>query len=259
MLSNWICQFYNEMSCLNNSLDEKCNFCRKFNTRNYRLLVKYKQNKYSNIAKFKKEVPDNEVKQNKCLSNNKKGLNGKYNPLCRSTLYIEEYGQNLEKNKCDIPKTKKYPDFEKKIFKELSYKDYLKNVKITDDKEYKKLARKKRRTRIALILLFILILILPILDLSLENLVDGGLLGLLHLLYPNLGEKNVLSGVDGQLVTLLSNGKWGNLDKICASTIFIYGVPFLIFVVIFIFGMVYYYKKVIKYENVKFTKRINKK
>ncbi|KAI4840196.1 fam-l protein [Plasmodium brasilianum] len=254
-----IYHFYNSMNTLNKNLVEKWNLRRKFNSRTYRILANYKHHKYSSNAKLKEDMQFNEAKKEKNIYNNKEGTNEKHKLSCRGSLYIKQCGKNVKKSKCVKPKTSNCFDFEKKIFKKLDYEDYVKNIITIDYKKYKKLARKKRRVRIALLLLFILILILPLLDLSLENLVDGGLLGLLHLLSPTLGEKNALTGVDGQLVTLLSSGQWGYLEKICASTIFIYGVPFLIFVVIFIFGMVYYYKKVIKYENIKFKKRLNKR
>ncbi|SBT86381.1 fam-l protein [Plasmodium malariae] len=256
ILLPWICYFYNDMSSLNVYFEEECKFFRKLNARNYRLLTKHKHDKDSCIAKFIDETPNNEVNDKRYISNNKRGTDGKHKQSCRRSLYIKEYDRNVEKNKCVIPKTKKYFDFERKIFKELDYEDYVKNSKIIEYIEYKKLARKKRRIRIALLLLFIFILILPILDLSLEKFTEGGLLGLLYLLYPTSGGP---PGVDGSLVTLLSKDGWGNLVKICASTTFIYGVPFLIFVVIFILGMVYYYKKVIKYENIKLKKRLCKK
>ncbi|KAI4840530.1 hypothetical protein MKS88_001258 [Plasmodium brasilianum] len=260
ILLPWICYFYNDMSSLNVYFEEKCNFFRKLNTRNYRLLTKHKHDKDSCIAKFIEETPNNEVNDKRYISNNKRGTDGKHKQSCRRSLYIKEYDRNVEKNKCVIPKTKKYFDFERKIFKELDYEDYVKNSKIIEYKEYKKLTRKKRRIRIALLLLFIFILILPILDLSLEKFKDGGILGLLDLLYPTQsGNGHGAIGVNGLLDNLLSKGTWSIIGKICASTTFIYGVPFLIFAVIFVLVMIYYYKKVIKYENIKFRKRSNKK
>ncbi|SBT01347.1 Plasmodium exported protein (Pm-fam-a like), unknown function [Plasmodium malariae] len=216
---------------LNNHSGEKCYLCRNLNTRSCRLLSKYKQSKDLCTENFKEDIPNNNVKEKKSISNNVKGANEKYKQSCRSSLYIKEYGKNIDKNKCGLPKTKKYIDFQKKIFKELDYEDYVKNIKTIEYKEYKKLARKKRRIRIALLLLFILILILPILDLSLEKFTDGGLLGLLGLLYSSGTEETGAIGVYGHLVTLLSDGTW---------------------------GMVYYYRKVIKYENIKLRKKINK-
>ncbi|SBS96044.1 Plasmodium exported protein (Pm-fam-a like), unknown function [Plasmodium malariae] len=248
------------MTCtLNDNLEEKCNICRKLYNRNDRLLAKCKQGKDSSNANFKEEMPNNEVKEKIYISNNKKGTDGKHKQSCRSSLYIEEYGKNIEKNKCGLTKTKKYFDFEKKIFKELDNEDYVKNIKNIDYKVYKKLARKKRRIRIALLLLFILILILPILDLSLEKFKAGGLLGLLRLLYPTGNGGDDVLGVGGHLTSLLGEVSSGNINKVCVLSIFFYGVLLLIFVLTFILGMIYYYKKVIKYENVKFRKRLNKK
>ncbi|KAI4839602.1 fam-l protein [Plasmodium brasilianum] len=259
ILLPWICKFYNDLKPLNKNLYEKCNLCRKINTRNYRLLAKYKQDSDSCIENFKREIQHNKVKQNKCLSNNKKGSNRSLRQLCKSSLYIQEYDKNVKKNKCAIPKTKKYSNFEEKIFKELDYKDYLIKINIIEDKEYKKISRKKLRIRTALILLFFLVLIVPILDLSLEKFTKGGLLGLLGLLYPSSSEGQTLgTNVQGHLFTLLSATGMEKIKVIFASPILLYCVPFLIFVVIFILGMIYYYKKVIKYENMKFRKRLNR-
>ncbi|KAI4833667.1 fam-l protein [Plasmodium brasilianum] len=249
-------------SSLNKNLVEKCNHCRKINSRNYRLLEKYKQYKDSSVIDFRAEMPNNIVKKKKYIYNNNsnKGTKRKHKHSCKSSISTEEYGKNVKKNKCGKPKTKEYFDFEEKIFKKLDYEDYLKNIKTIEYKEYKKLSCKKRRVRISLLLLVILVLILPILDLSLEKFIDGGLLGLLELLSPVEAKGGgVASGVEGALNTLLSKSSWGMLEKISASTIFFYCVPFLIFVVIFIFGMIYYYRKVLKYENIKFRKRSNKK
>ncbi|SBT00415.1 Plasmodium exported protein (Pm-fam-a like), unknown function, partial [Plasmodium malariae] len=248
-------------SSLNKYLDDKCDILRKLNPKSYRLLAKNNEDKNYFIVNFNEETPHNKVAQKKCITNNKKGTNGKQKSSNSSSLYIEEYNRNNEKSKPGISKEKKYFNFEKKIFKELDYKDYIKNVKIIDDKEYKKISRKKRRIRIALLLLFFFVLILPILDLSLEKLKCGGLMGLLGLL--NSKNENV-SGirtfdVEGGLITLFNIGEFGASKAITLSTILFYCLPLLIFVVIFIVYMVYYNKKVIKYENVKFTKRINKK
>ncbi|KAI4839831.1 hypothetical protein MKS88_001734 [Plasmodium brasilianum] len=257
ILLTWLYHSYYDVNSLKENMDEKYNFSRHLKTSNCRLLAKYKQEKDSRIANFKEEMPHKELKEKKYISNNKKETEGKLKQSCRSSLYIEKYSKNVKKNKCGIGKTKKYFDFEKKIFKKLDYEYYVKNIKIIEYNEYKKLARRKRRIRITLLLLFILILILPILDLSLETFTEGGLLGLLRMLYKTGSKETGIYGVEGLLTSLLSEGTWGNIEKICVLSLFFYGVPFLIFVVIFILGMIYYYKKVIKYENIKFRKRLN--
>ncbi|SCN12005.1 fam-l protein [Plasmodium malariae] len=185
ILLTWICNFYNDMNTLNKYLDERCSFRRKLNSRKYPLLAQYKQGKDLCIANSKEEIPGNEVIKQNNISNNKKGANGKHKQSCRSSLYVQKYGKNVDQNKCIIPKTKKYSDYEQKIFKELDYNDYLKNIKIIEDKEYKKVKRKKLRIRISLFFLFILVLMMPILDLLLEKLATGGLLGSLGLFYIN--------------------------------------------------------------------------
>ncbi|SBS98983.1 Plasmodium exported protein (Pm-fam-a like), unknown function [Plasmodium malariae] len=252
------------MSHSNKNLGEKCNLQRKLNARNDLLLAKCKLVKDLSVEKFKVEIPNNGVKEKKYISNNKKETNGKHKSNCGSSLYNEQYGKNVENNNWCIPKTKKYSYLEKKIFKELDYKDYLRNIKIIEDNKCKKLAHRKFRIRIALLLLFFLVLILPILDLSIEKFTDGGLMGLLGLLYPTKDAAKsqgsmVLHGIDGILIKLLNIEDWGVSKAIRGSTIFFYCIPFFIFIVIFILGMIYYYKKVIKYENVKFKKRLNRK
>ncbi|KAI4833603.1 uncharacterized protein MKS88_000080 [Plasmodium brasilianum] len=234
ILLTWICHFYNKENTSKNNLNAKCKLSRKLNIINYRLLTKYKPNRDSYSIKFEDELPHNRVKQNKCVTTNKKGANVKHKISRLSSLYIEEYCKNNEKNKPDIPKTNEYSNFEKQIFKELDYKDYLKNIKEIEDKEYKKLSH-----------------------LSLENFVTGGLLGSLGLIY--LSKKGGSESVEGLFSTLFDIEKWGNSDKILAANLFFYCIPFLIFVIIFILGMIYYYKKVIKYENIKFKKKINNK
>ncbi|SCP03021.1 fam-l protein [Plasmodium malariae] len=261
ILLPWMFHFYNNVSSLNKYYNEKCNLRRKLNTRNYRLLEENKQNKDTFIVNFKEVMPHKGVKQKGCLSNNKNRINRKQKQLCRSSLYTEKYSKNVEKYKCCTPKTKKYCEYEKKIFKKLDYKDYVKNIKIIDDKEYKKLSCKKRRIRITLLLLFFLVLIFPILDLSLEKLECGGLLGLLGLLYPTKTEASspggmIVHGIDGLLIKWFSINDWGASKAISTLNVLIYCIPFLIFIVIFILGMIYYYKKVIKYENIKFKKKI---
>ncbi|SCN44529.1 fam-l protein [Plasmodium malariae] len=255
----WICHFYNDTSPFNKSLDEKCNIHLILNTENYRLLGEYKRNKDSCLAYINEEIPNNVVRKKKYISKNKKGTKGKRKQLFRSSLYMEELGKTVKKNKCVIPKTKKYFDFEKKIFKKLDYKDYIKNINPFENKEYKKLERKKRRIRIALLLLFFLVLIVPVLDISLETYTGGGLLGLLSLVYPKTITGGQSDQIEGILATFLSTDGWSSIEIIFRSPILIYCVPFLIFVVVFILGMVYYYNKVIKYENIKFIKRLNKR
>ncbi|KAI4838029.1 fam-l protein [Plasmodium brasilianum] len=255
MLLPWMCHFYNYMSHFNKNSNKKYDIHRKLITRNYRLLTEYDQDKNSCVAYIKEEMPNNKMKKKKYISNNNKGTNGKHKHSCRCSLYNEEYGKNVEKNNIGVPKTKKYFDFEKKIFKELEYENYLKNIKTIEHKEYKKMAHKKRRILIALFLLFILVLILPILDLSLEKFRGGGLLGLLNLVYPKTSTGGAVStDLEGVLATSLSADGWNSIKIMFISPILIYCIPFLIFVVIFILGMVYYYKKVIKYENAKFRK-----
>ncbi|SBS92918.1 Plasmodium exported protein (Pm-fam-a like), unknown function [Plasmodium malariae] len=218
--------WYNNIiqSSLNKYLDEKCNLG-KLNKANYRSLSSYKQDKYSCIVNFKEKIPKNEEKEKKKKYNNVKRTNEKHKSSCRSSLYMEDYVKNIEKNECGISKRKKYFGFEKKIFKELDYKDYLKNIKTIEVKTYKKLKLKKRIIRISLILLFFLVLMLPILDCFLQKFGNEGLLSLLGLLYTNMNaESGGVIRLGGYLTKMFDMDVW-----------------------------------VIKYENIKFKKRLHKK
>ncbi|KAI4836004.1 fam-l protein [Plasmodium brasilianum] len=140
---------------------------------------------------------------------------------------------------------------------ELDYKDSLKNYKIINYKEYEKLIRRKRGIKIVSISLFILLLIIPILDFSLKHFLQKGLLELSGLLIVDLYLKSS-SGKDleGSISSLFSSISVVDHTTIfLISNIFLYCLPIFILAVIFILGMVYYYRKVIKYENIKFRKK----
>ncbi|SBT00268.1 Plasmodium exported protein (Pm-fam-a like), unknown function [Plasmodium malariae] len=228
------------MSTFNKYLYESYNYSTKIHGKAYRILSKYKQDKYSNALGLKEEMTNNGMTKKKDIYNHMEGYTGKRK---HSNGSPSEFKGNcksyMKKNKCMF-ETKNYSYFEKKIFKEMDFMDFLKNNKT---------------------------IILPIVDLS-WGAVDGK-----DGLWDAIGFFNILeeSGKNGWLnkvYTSLKDVKWfwttiGEASKKISELhvlgrlfrILIYGLPFLILGITLISRVVYYHKKVKKYERIKFRQR----
>ncbi|SBS96705.1 Plasmodium exported protein (Pm-fam-a like), unknown function, partial [Plasmodium malariae] len=241
-------------------LNECYNNRKKLYTRYYRLLAKYKQVKDSSIVCLKEDIPNGDNNKKDIFSNEKRNT-GTMKQSNGNPLYNVKGHKQSMKNKSCIFETKKYSHLEKKIFKELDYEDFLKNNRTISDKLYKKIIFKKYRLRIVLPLLLFFLLIIPlILDLS-------GSFALVTELYKALGK-------------YLGKGWTTNLKEwLCASPFWwlgrelqhsskkysyivipffrsiIYFLPLFILGVTIILRIVYYHKKVKKYERIKFKQR----
>ncbi|SBT87644.1 fam-l protein [Plasmodium malariae] len=287
----WICHFYIYMIRQGKSLVECYNQHRRLYAKIYRLLAIYKQNKDSSIVYIKKDIP-NRVNNINDIFNNEKYSSGKTKQLNGSSQENKRRHQKDMKNKSCIFETKKYSHLEKKIFKELDYVDFLKNNKTISDKIYKKIMIKKCGLRVALpILLFFVLVISFILDNFCGCGLTHGLLKVIVLTSPAVGiaqlrEYSYLKGI-GNLSNIITDNKaspalltlhiWlmksplkrftqtlivnpstKKLSNYCASGFLgflIYFVPIFILSIILISGIVYYHKKVKKYEKIKFRKR----
>ncbi|SBT85590.1 fam-l protein [Plasmodium malariae] len=163
----WRSYFNNDMSLFNNSLNEMYSFHRKLDTRVRRLLSKYKQDIYSNILGIKDDLPYNEENKKKSVYSNENDKKVRTKSTKGSSLNkAGNHKQDKNYNSC-IFETKNYSRFEKKIFKELDYEDFLKKNRTISDKLYKKIILKKYGLRLALpLLLFLLLFLSLILDLS---------------------------------------------------------------------------------------------
>ncbi|SBT00075.1 Plasmodium exported protein (Pm-fam-a like), unknown function, partial [Plasmodium malariae] len=227
-------------STFNKYLDENYIYSRKTYGTTYRILSKYKQDKYSNALVLKEEMTNNGMKKKKDISNNMEGYIGKRK---HSNGSPSEFKGNcksyMKKNKCMF-ETKNYSHFEKKIFKEMDYMDFLINNKT---------------------------IILPIVDLS-WGLADGQ-----NGLWDAIGFFKILEvcGKNGWLKTVYTSLKdvkwfWTTIGEASEQIrelhvlgrlfrILIYGLPFLILGITFISRIVYYHRKVKKYERIKFRQR----
>ncbi|SBS95728.1 Plasmodium exported protein (Pm-fam-a like), unknown function [Plasmodium malariae] len=262
------------------SLDENKNYRRNIHARTYRLLETYGKDNNSSSLYLKEGLPINGIHKKIDTT-----YNEKYDSEKRKQSYVcpSKFAGGHQpgvKNKSCVFETKKYSHLEKKIFKELDYTDFLKNNKTISNKIYKKIIHKKYGLRIVLpVLIFFFLLIIFMVEVSLGFAGAGGLLYQLNMTKENLETLTKNSSWSPILEALKKLGnffrhrKFEAVEKlkcvICdgADTItdqcilgqffrfLIYFVPFIILSITVISGIIYYHKKVKKYEKIKFRKR----
>ncbi|SBS96119.1 Plasmodium exported protein (Pm-fam-a like), unknown function [Plasmodium malariae] len=242
----------------NKYLDEDYKHGNELYSRNYRLLAKYKQEEDLNVIGIKEYISKNGKNEKKKMFYNEKEATCEKNQLNYNFSKNEGHYKQAIKNKSNIFETKKYSYIEKKIFKELDFEDFLKKNRTISNKTYKKLIRKKCGLRLALPLIFFLSLsVLPILDYSMS---DGQNRWLMDLL--GLKELTSLKSIISVLYPYLKWAK-GAADTVSESNhgtfvlmklfdFLLYIVPFFMLGVIFILIVVYYHKKIKKYEKIKY-------
>ncbi|SBS97101.1 Plasmodium exported protein (Pm-fam-a like), unknown function [Plasmodium malariae] len=247
-------------------MNEIYSFRRKLDTSVRRLLSKYKQDMYSNISGIKDDLPYNGENNKKSVCSNENDKKVRTKSTKGSSLNkAGNHKQDKNYNSC-IFETKKYSRFEKKIFKELDYEDFLKKNRTISDKLYKKIILKKYRIRLFLpLLLFSLLSLSLILDLF----AGYGLQNLLHyVLCVSFGGdaikafvKRIHTFIKDSSTSFLKpffTSAFGDTPKIyvlsnlCGNVI--YFVPFIIMGVTIISWIIFYHKKVKKYEKIKFRK-----
>ncbi|KAI4833925.1 fam-l protein [Plasmodium brasilianum] len=277
----WLFHFSIDNSTLNKFLKDNSNNDSKLDGKHYRLLVIHKEESDSNILGLKQDMSNNRVKKKKYLSNNEGETPEKKKHLYKSSSKSIKDHRNAMKNEANIFETKKYSSIGKKIFKELDFEDFLKRNKMISNKVYKKIMYKKLALRIALpLLLFLLLLTVLITDFT-WGLADGskglwGALGLSKILN-DWAKCNDDWWLKTMLEWLKTNSSWfwrhnsisgvgthGSCTAEAVSEgcilgqlfgIIIYVIPFIILAIAVISGIIYYHKKVKKYEKIKFRKR----
>ncbi|KAI4841151.1 hypothetical protein MKS88_000386 [Plasmodium brasilianum] len=277
----WICHFSNENRTFYESLGENYKNDKKLNKKNYRLLAKCKHNKDSCTMGLKEGIPNIDMTKRKDISNNEnifEQLNRQSNrSLSRN---MERHKKDKKNNSC-IFETEQYSRFEKKIFKELDYANFLKNNRGISNRIYQKIIRKKYGFRFGLPIFFVLLLsILLLLDLYVGFGLIRGLFKILNIISKPLGyaDKGNVKAVQVMLqplherlkqshfssffeyaVNVTGNSGSSNIDKHSYITGFfgflIYFIPLFIIGVTCILRVFYYHKKVKKYEKIKFKKR----
>ncbi|SBT00542.1 Plasmodium exported protein (Pm-fam-a like), unknown function [Plasmodium malariae] len=238
-------------------LDDNYGFDRKLNKRIYRLLVKCEKGIFSNVGDLELKIPydTKRTKEKLLTTDNEKSEKEKKEKLYRCTLIKDKLIKELMKKRSTMFH-KSYNHYEKKIMNGLDDKAFFKKMMLINDKDYKKLKRKKYGLRISLLLLlFIFVLIIPIVDLSLGNFSSVGKLlnTLCTLVYgtasTSLGESP--AGGSEPFWTYICNGS--NISATYkASIILLYCLPILILCIILIIIPFYYYKNIIKHKKIRF-------
>ncbi|SBT88049.1 fam-l protein [Plasmodium malariae] len=260
------------LSWIGNFTNENYKAVKKLDTRIYRLLTKYRKNINSCMLGLREVIPYNVENEKTNICNNVKRDISKNSKSNGCSLKNEESHKLDKKSKSCIFETKKYSRLEKKIFKELDYENFLKNNRTISDKLYKRIVVKKYGLRLLLpFLLFFLLLLSLILDYSGGTGLLSGLREVLNTFAPSfwrtLGPKlSILLGESWSktLKPLFEASVWKDSqwkkEIYVSSNLFgfiIYFIPFIILGVTLITGVIYYHKKVKKFEKIKFRKKYN--
>ncbi|SCP03020.1 Plasmodium exported protein, unknown function [Plasmodium malariae] len=254
----WAFHFYSDKSSFNKILCEKYGSGKKLYERIYRLLEKGDKGIFSNVGDLELKIPYNKKKKNKHLFTieNEKRDEEKKEKLYRSALIKEKLIKRLMKNKCTMLH-KSYNHYEKKIMNGLDDKDFFRKIMLINDKDYKRLKRKKYRLRLCiLLLLFLSLLIIPILDLSIDNI----LMALFTLLDKGTSAGQ---GASSALPGATPNTSWSiyfsnNPSALYkAQSILMHCVPIILMGLILIIGIFYCYKNVIKHKKIKYLEAFN--
>ncbi|SCP03023.1 fam-l protein [Plasmodium malariae] len=261
IILSWICNFYHAMSTFNKYMDVIYNIREHKNTRTYRLLAECKQDHVSHITGLKQLIPNNKYMENKKICYNEKKNKRKYEKLDESSLINAGYHNQSKKNKLYIFETKTYSHLEKKIFKELDYLDFLKDNKTISDRVYKKTIFEKHKLRVFIpVTLLLLFSTYFILDLFFNCGLKSALFKLLkHFLgrAPLDHLYTYLKNNVGSFFSITINE--GIKAKVLHITPFFYFVIyftlFFILGITLILGVIYYHKKVKKYQKIKYQKR----
>ncbi|KAI4833829.1 fam-l protein [Plasmodium brasilianum] len=265
VFSSWICHLNSDLRRFEGFFNEKYMVYRKLCTGTYRFLANCKNNIEKSITVLKEDVTNYGIKEKKYIYNNEKGTNVK-NKHSHGLLSAKASGcRKTMKNKSCIFETKKYSHLEKKIFKELDYQNFLEKNKIISNKLYIKIIRKKYGLRFFIpTLLFLLLLLGLILDLSVGYGLLRGFYYIMSLTCSNNWAENLRNLLKNESVSAFFQpmeqitGSNGNKYYIYTPGFFgtlIYFTSFFILGVTVISGIIYYHKKVKKYEKIKFKKR----
>ncbi|KAI4839833.1 hypothetical protein MKS88_001736 [Plasmodium brasilianum] len=261
---NWICHFIIDVSVLNKSPYKKNDNGGKLSIRTYRLLTKRKQDRYLHFMRLNEKMQNNEEYEKKDITNNENGVKRINRTSYKNSLNTDDEYKHYKRDKSYIFETKKYSYLEKKIFKDLDFFNFLKNNKTISDKTYKKVILKKCGLRFSLPLL---LLILLLVSLAIGRFWNSGLIkGAFSVVTNIYGDENWISHFGSWLK---STSPFSELFKVMKDQkvvhkfvtnffgYLIYVVPIILLGFIFILAVVYYHKKVKKYERIKFRKRLN--
>ncbi|SBS92223.1 Plasmodium exported protein (Pm-fam-a like), unknown function [Plasmodium malariae] len=230
----------------------------KLNARKYRLLGKYRQGNNLIIVGLKEGISNSGMCIREDYIYNERETIGKKRESNRDTLNNSRNNKEATKNKYSVFGGNRYSYFEKKIFNELDNREFLEKNKTISNRTHKKINFKKRKPRFSLGLFFsILIFLVPLIDLSLYFVGGKDLLSTLGLLTVSGGHEGYFPRIeDGALKNLLGLENYMFREALRVSTILKYCIPIFIIFVFLVLGIVFYYKKVMKYEKIKFREKL---
>ncbi|SBS93598.1 Plasmodium exported protein (Pm-fam-a like), unknown function [Plasmodium malariae] len=145
------------------SIHKNCDLDRKSDTRNYRLLSKYKQDKISNNLELKDYISNDGESKKRNKSNNEKGIKGTKKQPNRSILNNAQYYTDVVDYNSGMFDGKHF-HFEKKWIKKKDYDNFLEKKRRLGDIALKKVKFKNYVFGVAIFFIFFLLGIgLPIL------------------------------------------------------------------------------------------------
>ncbi|SBT85886.1 fam-m protein [Plasmodium malariae] len=156
ILLTWIYDFYSELSTFNKFIDKNYNLSKKLDTRNYRLLAKYKLNNHSNNVGLKQKFEDNEANKQRDLSNNKVGTNRKNNQSHKCLLNKAQYYTEVIDYNNGMFDGKHF-HFQKKWVKKRDFDTFLAKKKRIGDISLKKIKFRSYKFGIFIFLVFFLL------------------------------------------------------------------------------------------------------
>ncbi|SBT87291.1 fam-m protein [Plasmodium malariae] len=124
ILLNWAYNFKNDLCNFNKCLDRKYNGDNKLDSKNYRLLAKYRPNKDSNIVISNDEMQNNGAYENLLISNNERGTKIKGKQSNRSSFNKAQYYTEVIDYNNGMFDGKHF-HFAKKWVKKKDYDDFL--------------------------------------------------------------------------------------------------------------------------------------
>ncbi|SBT85596.1 fam-l protein [Plasmodium malariae] len=263
ILLSWICHIYIHTSTHNKSLNKYYKLRKKLNTKNYRLLTKYNQDKDSNIVYLKENIPD-EVHDKKNISNNENSYARKKIQSNGSSSRNTRGCKKVIKNISCMFETKKYSHLEKKIFRELDYVNFLENNRTLSDKLYKRIILKKYSLRLSFTVILFLLLSVAFL---VEFFGGYGIVNEIYRLLSTCLDKEGMISLNkklydtflGKLFYRVVETTDNHVKKSALIRNFlgflVYFSIFFIFGISVILGVVYYHKKVKKYDKIKFRRK----
>ncbi|KAI4837022.1 hypothetical protein MKS88_003489 [Plasmodium brasilianum] len=157
----WIYRFNSEVSNFCKYLDKKDVIDEKLYTRNYRLLAKYKKEKYSNIVRTKEDILNNGYYEMKHICRNGKVSKKKNKlPKVSTSNSLGDYKQTEKSKFYEYNKVNTYN--RKKMLDKIYYKNVLEYSKNADFRFIKKFIQRKNMAIFALYILHLAVGVLHV-------------------------------------------------------------------------------------------------